>query len=415
MLTDADCKNATCPADLKRRRLTDGSGLYLEVSPAGSKRWFWKFYPDGKESRLALGSYPEVTLKAARAARDEARKTRTAGTNPVQQRKADKLASSASKATTFEAVAREFHGAKLESWSPNHAAQWLRCLDKDVFPWVGSLPLAEVSAPMLLDTLRKVEKRGAVRMAHDLREYAGQVFRYGIATGRCERDPAGDLRGALRPAMVKHAAALLEPAQAGELLRAIDAYSGQPATRAALALSALLFQRPGNIRAMAWAEVDADAALWTIPSDKMKRGLYGKTNGRPHLVPLAPQALALLADLRPLTGHGRYVFPSLLTGERCMSENTVRGALRRMGYSNDEMTAHGFRAMARTLIAERLPGIPESVIEAQLAHGKAGALGMAYDRAEFMEQRRAMMVTWADYLDRLRAGAQVLPFAGRAA
>ena len=415
MLTDADCKNAICPADLKRRRLTDGSGLYLEVSPAGSKRWFWKFYPDGKESRLALGSYPEVTLKAARAARDEARKTRTAGTNPVQQRKADKLASSASKATTFEAVAREFHGAKLESWSPNHAAQWLRCLDKDVFPWVGSLPLAEVSAPMLLDTLRKVEKRGAVRMAHDLREYAGQVFRYGIATGRCERDPAGDLRGALRPAMVKHAAALLEPAQAGELLRAIDAYSGQPATRAALALSALLFQRPGNIRAMAWAEVDADAALWTIPSDKMKRGLYGKTNGRPHLVPLAPQALALLADLRPLTGHGRYVFPSLLTGERCMSENTVRGALRRMGYSNDEMTAHGFRAMARTLIAERLPGIPESVIEAQLAHGKAGALGMAYDRAEFMEQRRAMMVTWADYLDRLRAGAQVLPFAGRAA
>ena len=415
MLTDADCKNAICPADLKRRRLTDGSGLYLEVSPAGSKRWFWKFYPDGKESRLALGSYPEVTLKAARAARDEARKTRTAGTNPVQQRKADKLASSASKATTFEAVAREFHGAKLESWSPNHAAQWLRCLDKDVFPWVGSLPLAEVSAPMLLDTLRKVEKRGAVRMAHDLREYAGQVFRFGIATGRCERDPAGDLRGALRPAMVKHAAALLEPAQAGELLRAIDAYSGQPATRAALALSALLFQRPGNIRAMAWAEVDADAALWTIPSDKMKRGLYGKTNGRPHLVPLAPQALALLADLRPLTGHGRYVFPSLLTGERCMSENTVRGALRRMGYSNDEMTAHGFRAMARTLIAERLPGIPESVIEAQLAHGKAGALGMAYDRAEFMEQRRAMMVTWADYLDRLRAGAQVLPFAGRAA
>ena len=415
MLTDADCKNATCQADLKRRRLTDGGGLYLEVSPAGSKRWFWKFYPDGKESRLALGSYPEVTLKAARAARDEARKTRTAGTNPVQQRKADKLASSASKATTFEAVAREFHGAKLESWSPNHAAQWLRCLDKDVFPWVGSLPLAEVSAPMLLDTLRKVEKRGAVRMAHDLREYAGQVFRYGIATGRCERDPAGDLRGALRPAMVKHAAALLEPAQAGELLRAIDAYSGQPATRAALALSALLFQRPGNIRAMEWAEVDADAALWTIPSDKMKRGLYGKTNGRPHLVPLAPQALALLADLRPLTGHGRYVFPSLLTGERCMSENTVRGALRRMGYSNDEMTAHGFRAMARTLIGERLPGIPESVIEAQLAHGKAGALGMAYDRAEFMEQRRAMMVTWADYLDRLRAGAQVLAFTGKAA
>ena len=415
MLTDADCKNATCPKGLKRRRLTDGGGLYLEVSPAGSKRWFWKFYPDGKESRLALGSYPDVSLKKARADRDDARKTKGAGTNPVQQRKADKLASSASKATTFEAVAREFHGTKNESWSVNHSAQWLRCLEKDLFPWLGSLPLADVSAPMLLDTLRKVEKRGAVRMAHDLREYAGQVFRFGIATGRCERDPAGDLRGALRPAMVKHAAALLEPIQAGELLRAIDSYSGQPTTRAALLLSALLFQRPGNIRAMEWAEIDTDAALWTIPSDKMKRGLYGKANGRPHLVPLSPQALALLEELRPLTGHGQFVFPSLLSGDRCMSENTVRGALRRMGYSNDEMTAHGFRAMARTLIVERLPGIPEGVIEAQLAHGKSGPLGMAYDRAEFMDQRRAMMVTWADYCDRLRKGAQVVKLKGRAA
>ena len=210
-------------------------------------------------------------------------------------------------------------------------------------------------------------------------------------------------------------AAVLEPAQAGELLRAIDAFSGQPSTRAALALSALLFQRPGNIRAMEWAEIDEAGALWTIPADKMKRTAHDKANGRPHLVPLAPQALAVLADLRPLTGHGRYVFPSLLTGERCMSENTVRGALRRMGYSGDEMMAHGFRSLARTLMIERLTGIDADVIEAQLAHGKSGPLGMAYDRAEFMEQRRAMMETWADYLDRLRTGAQVLPFTGRAA
>ena len=247
-------------------------------------------------------------------------------------------------------------------------------------------------------------------MAHDLREYSGQLFRYGIATGRCTANPAGDLRGALKPFVVRHAAAVLEPVQAGELMRAMDDYVGHPVTRTALVLSALLFQRPGNIRAMEWAHIDTDAALWTIPASDMKRTLAGKTNGRPHLVPLATQTLALLAELKPLTGGGKYVFPSLLSAQRCMSENTVRGALRRMGYTNEEMTAHGFRAMARTLIAERLPGVAEGVIEAQLAHGKSGPLGMAYDRAEFMQQRRAMMQTWADYLDTLRKGAQVIPF-----
>lgn len=412
MLTDADCRNATCPPELKRRRLTDAGGLYLEVSPAGSKRWFWKLYMDGKESRLALGSYPEVTLKAARLARDDARRTRHSGTNPVQKRKAEKVAKATSSAITFEAVARELHSTKAtpDGWSEDHAAQWLRCLEKDLFPWLGSLPLADVTAPMLLDALRRVEKRGSVRMAHDLREFAGQVFRYGIATGRCTHNPAPDLRGALRPFVVKHMAAVLEPAKAGELLRAIDNYAGQPSTRAALALSALLFQRPGNIRAMEWTEIDTAAAMWTIPAAKMKRSAHGKTNGRPHLVPLASQALAILEDLRPLTGHGQYVFPSLLTGERCMSENSLRAALRRMGYSNDDMTPHGFRAMARTLIVERLPTISTDVIEAQLAHAKSGPLGAAYDRAEFVEQRRTMMQAWADYLDQLRNGAQVIPF-----
>ena len=417
MLTDADCRKATCPPDLKRRRLTDSAGLYLEVSPSGSRRWFWKFYPGGKESRLALGTYPELTLKGARLARDEARKVRAAGTNPVQQRKAERISSSASSASTFGAVALELHATKADAWSESHSAQWLRCLKNDLFPWLGSLPLAGITAPVLLVPLKKVQARGAVRLAHDLREFAGQVFRYGIATGRCAGNPATDLRGALAPYTERHMAAVLEPAKAGELLRAMQAYVGQPATRAALLLSALLFQRPGNVRAMEWAEIDTDAALWTIPAAKMKRTKADKLNGRPHLVPLAPQALALLAELRPLTGGEgrRYVFPSLLTGERCMSENTIRGALRRLGYGNNDMTPHGFRAMARTLMIERLPGIPADVIEAQLAHGKSGPLGAAYDRAEYMDQRRAMMKAWADYLDRLRDGAQVLPLKARAA
>ena len=410
MLTDTECKQAKCPDGVKRKRITDSGGLYLEVSPAGAKRWFWKFYPEGKESRLALGSYPVVTLKAARTARDDARKTRQSGTNPVQQRRADKLARATSNATTFEAVAREFHATKAPGWSSSHAKQWLRCVEKDLFPWMGSLPLAKVPAPLLLNALRRVEARGATQLPHDLREWAGQVFRYGIATGRCERNPATELIGTLTPHTVKHAAAVLQPSEVGAMLRGMDAYAGHPYTRAALVLSALLFQRPGNLRAMEWSEVDANAALWTIPSDKMKRRKEGKLNGRPHLVPLAPQALALLEDVRPLTGHGRFVFPGLLTGERCMSNNTVRTALRRMGYANEDMSAHGFRAMARTLIAERLLGIPGEVVEAQLAHGKAGPLGMAYDRTEFMEQRRTMMTAWANYLDTLRAGAQIIPF-----
>lgn len=409
MLTDADCRNAKCPPGAKRHRLTDGGGLYLEVSPAGSRRWFWRFFPDGKDDRLALGAYPELGLKAARAARNEARKLHKSGIHPRLARKADKLAAKASSADSFEAVARELHATKAPGWSAAHATQWLRCCEKDLFPWLGALPLASITAPMLLNTLRRVERRGARHIPHDLREYAGQVFRYGIATGRCERNPAADLNGTLKPRNTRNMGAVLTPADAGQLMRDLHAYQGQPVTRAALLLSALTFQRPGNIRAIEWAEIDTDAAMWAIPAAKMKRRMDGKLNGKPHLVPLAPQALAVLADLHPLTGHGRYVFPSLLTGERCMSENTIRAALRRLGYSNDDMTAHGFRAMARTLIAENLPGIAADVVEAQLAHGKTGPLGMAYDRAEYMGQRRELMAKWADYLDRLREGAQVLP------
>ncbi len=415
MLTDTACRAAKCPEGKTRHRLADAGGLYLELTPAGSRRWFVKYRHAGKERRLALGSYPEVTLKAAREARDAARKVRQSGADPVQARKAERLAAKASAADTFEAVAREFHGVKRGGWSDTHAHQWLRACEKDLFPWIGALPLSGISAPVLLDTLRRVEARGAVYMARDLAEFSGQVFRYGIATGRCADNPAAHLRGALKPHIEKHAGAITTPVKAGELMRAIAGYKGQPATRAALLLSVYLFQRPGNIRAMEWSEIDVDAALWTIPAAKMKRTKVGKLNGRPHLVPLSTQALAVLAEMRPLTGHGRYVFPSLLSGERSMSENTVRGALRRMGYGNDDMTAHGVRAMARTLIGEQLHGISPEVVEAQLAHGKTGPLGLAYDRAEYMAQRRDLMQTWADYLDRLAEGAEVVPIRGRAA
>ena len=408
MLTDADCRNATCPPDLKRRRLTDGAGLYLEVSPAGSKRWFWKFYPDGKESRLALGSYTEpgskkvrVTLKQAREARDDARKVQRSGVDPAQRRQLDKLTKGVIAGTTFAAIARELHAVKRKGWSEKYAERWIERMEKDLFPWIGGLPISEITAPLLLQTLRRIEDRGAHETAHTLRQTAGQVFRYGVATGRCDRNPAPDLHGALQPIIVKHMSAVLEPGVAGSLLRAIWKYEGQPLTRAALKLSALLFQRPGNIRHMEWQEIDFDAARWTIPASKMKRSVQGKVSGRPHLVPLARQAIEILRELEPLTGHGRYVFTSLLSGERPMSENTLRGALRRMGYSNDDMTPHGFRAMARTIMVEQLNVHPD-VIEAQLAHGKSGPLGAAYDRAEFVTQRRAMMSEWADYLDALR-------------
>lgn len=408
MLTEAHCRNALCHADKARARYADASGLYLEVAATGSKRWFWKYRHGGKEKRLALGGYPAITLKAARLARDDARKLHAAGVDPALQRQVEKLTQRADSDSTFQSVALEFHKVKSPAWSTRYAERWISLMTKDVFPSIGALPLSTINAPMLLNVLRKVEARGAHESAHTLRQWSGQVFRHGIATGRCERNPAPDLHGALVPITVKHMAAVLDPKQAGELMRAITTYSGQPSTRAALQLSALLFQRPGNIRQMKWADVDLDGQVWRIPAADMKRTKVGKLNGRPHIVPLAPQAVTILKDLQPLTGHGHYVFPSLLTGERPMSDNTIRTALRRLGYANEEMTAHGFRAMARTIMVEQMNVDPD-VIEAQLAHGKSGPLGSAYDRAEFIDKRRAMMNQWADFLEKLRKGADVIP------
>lgn len=408
-LTATFVKNAKYTGESAGDKHRDGGGMYLLVNASG-KYWRMDYRFADKRKTLALGVYPAVSLEKARKRRDAARELLADGKDPGAVKREERQATAMAAANTFELVAREFLQTKVDAWTPMYAAKWLRGMEKDLFPFIGKLPIATVTPPMLLDALRKCEKRGAIESAHTLRQTAGQVFRYGIQTGRCERNPSQDLQGALKPVTTKHMAAILEPIKVGELLRAIDGYSGQPVTRAALGLSALLFQRPGNIRQMEWAWVDFDKALLTIPSQDMKRRKHQKINGRPHLVPLAPQALAYLAELLPFSGHGRYVFPSLRTGERPMSDNTVNAALRRMGFSQDEMSAHGFRATARTLMIERMPGISADVIEAQLAHGKSGPLGMAYDRAEFLEQRRKMMLEWADYLDKLRPGAEVIQF-----
>lgn len=386
---------------------SDGGGLYLHVTHAG-KYWRMAYRYAGKQKTLAFGVYPTVTLKQAREKRDAAKELLAQDIDPGVAQKAQKISSRVAAANTFEAVAQEFHETQSELWSDSYAAKWLRSLQMNVFPYVGKIPLADVTAPMVLDCLRRVEKRGAVDTAHTLRQSIGQVFRYGIQTGRCTHNPAPDLVGAIKPRLVKHHAAILEPQKVGELLRSFEGYTGQPTTKAALQLSALFFQRPGNIRQMQWDWVDFDNAMLTIPSMDMKRRKLQKINGRPHLVPLPKQAIAILKELHPLTGRGLYIFPSLRTGGRPMSENTVNAALRRLGFSGNEMTAHGFRAMARTVMVEHFPDITPEVLEAQLSHGKSGPLGAAYDRADFMAQRVKMMQQWADYLDRLRDGAEVI-------
>ena len=413
-LSDTAVKKAK-PGD-KPIRMFDGRGLYIEIAPSGGKWWRWKYRFDGREKLLSMGTYPDVTLKGARERRDEARALLQSGVDPGAARKAAKASRSAAGVNCFETVAREFHGIKCEEWSEAHAKRWLERLEKDVFPWVGSLQLPDVTAPVLLATLRRVEARGVRETVHSIQQACGQIFRHGIVTGRCERNPAADLRGALKPVLVKNMAAVTEPSAVGDLMRAIDGYKGSALTRGALVLSALLFQRPGNVRAMRWATVvlEGDAPTWTIPAAEMKRSRYQKENGRPHVVPLAPQAVVALRELQPLTSHRGYVFPSMLGGARPMSENTVNTALRRLGYDSDTATAHGFRAMARTVMVERL-GVNPEVIEAQLAHGKSGPLGAAYDRSEFMDQRRKLMVQWADYLDMLRASADTTSVAKRSA
>lgn len=406
-LSDTFVKQAKHSGKPAGDKHSDGGGLYLHIMAAG-KYWRMAYRFGGKQKTLALGVYPAVTLAQARRRRDDARIKLAESIDPSIVKQAEKAARAVAGENTFEAVAREYHGVKKGGWSEKYAAKWLRGLEKDIFPYVGSMQLIDITAPLMLNALRKVERRGNRDAAHTLSQNSGQVFRYGIQTGRCKQNPMPDLQGALEPVVVKHMPAVLEPLKVGELLRAFDSYSGQPITKAALQLSALLFQRPANIRKMEWNWIDLDAGMLTIPSASMKRTVVQKLNGRPHFVPLAPQAVEILRDIQPLTGYRTFVFPSTRGEGRPMSDMTINAALRRLGYSGDEMTAHGFRAMARTMMIERLPGIHADVIEAQLAHGKSGPLGAAYDRAEFMDQRRRMMNEWADYLGRLKQGAEVI-------
>lgn len=414
MLTDKHCKNATCPPDKKRARFTDAQGLYLEVSPGGSKRWFWKTYADGKEGRLALGSYPVMGLADARKARDAAKLQRAAGVDPVQARKLEKLKGTREGGETFKAVALEWHAKQLDRWSPGHADRTKRQLERDLFPWLGDRPMGSIEPLELLAVLQKVEERGALETADRALMLARQVYEYWLPTAVTnQRNITEGLQKRLTPYRGKNFPAIVEPERFGELLRSMYAYKGGAVVRTALLLAPILYQRPGNLRMMEWTEVNLDAALWTIPSVKMKRTVEEKANGEPHVVPLPSQAVALLRDLFHLTGHGRYVFPGQRDHERPLSDGSVRAALYSLGVGK-EQSWHGFRASARTMLVDQLDLDPLA-IEANLAHAVKDSNGRSYNRTQYLNKRFEQIQQWADYLDQLRKGADVIPMPKRAA
>ncbi|MCW0080569.1 tyrosine-type recombinase/integrase [Burkholderia pseudomallei] len=398
-LTDAEIRNA--PAREKPYRLTDGSGMYLEISPAGGKYWRFKYRFAGKEKRLALGVYPEVSGKEARLRRDEARRLLANGIDPGIERKVQKAATVERAANSFEAVAREWFARQSPGWAKSHADKIIARLEKDVFPWLGGRAIAEIKAPEVLAVLRRVEARGALDTSHRVHQNCGQVFRYAVATGRAERDVSADLRGALPPARHTHFASVTEPDDVAGLLRALDGFQGTFVVQCALRLAPLLFVRPGELRTAEWSQFDLDKAQWRYTVSKTKTE---------HLVPLARQAVEILRDLYALTGQRKYVFPGRDVNKP-MSGAAINAALRRMGFdTKTEITGHGFRAMARTILHERLR-FPSEVIEHQLAHKVPDALGTAYNRTKFIDDRVLMMQKWADYLEQLKTGAEIIPIA----
>lgn len=398
-LTDTAIRKAKPKTN--RYKMADGGGMYLDVMPNGSKYWRLKYRFDGKEKTLALGVYPDITLADARQRRDDARKLLAHEIDPSAQKKAVKAARVERSANSFEVIAREWHLNQLNTWTENHGVRVLSRLERDLFPWIGSKPITEITAPEVLAVARKTEFRGAGYSAHRLIQTCGQIFRYAIATGRAERNPCPDLKGALSTIKADNFAAITEPKKVGELLRAIDGFQGQFVTQCALKFAPLVFVRPGELRKAEWSEIDLDKAEWSIPAEKMKMRTA-------HLVPLSTQAVAILRELHKFTGSGKYLFPSLRSNNSPMSDNTILAALRRMGYAKEEMSGHGFRAMARTILDEVL-GVRVDFIEHQLAHAVKDPNGRAYNRTAHLAERKKMMQLWADYLDKLKAGAEVIP------
>ena len=405
-LTDTQIRKAKAGA--KPARFFDAGGLYLQASPTGAKLWRFKYRFGGKEKLLAFGVYPDVPLASARLKRDNARKLLADGIDPGEQKKAAKVARAGLAANTFEVIGREWYAKTAPMLAENTKAKLLTFLEKDVFPWIGARPIDSLAAADLIKVIERIEQRGAMDIARRVHNYMGRIFRYAVGRGLVSRDPSRDieLKDILPQENVQHHASVIEPKAVGGLLRAIEGFTGTLGTRCALRLAALVFVRPGELRHAEWTEFDFDKAEWRIPAGKMKMK-------EQHIVPLSLQAVAILREIQPLTGGGRYVFPSERTGARPMSENTVNAALRRMGYAKDQMTGHGFRSMASTLLHEL--GLPHAVIERQLAHGERNKVSAAYNFAEHLPERRKMMQQWADYLDKLRTGADVIPFPGKVA
>ena len=397
-LTDAAIRSAK-PAS-KVFKLTDEKGLYLSVTPAGGKLWRYDYRFGGVRKTLALGSYPAVSLKDARARLEEARKLLANEVDPGNVRKAQKAAKLERAANSFEVIAREWYERQSSAWVPSHGLRIIRRLERDVFPTLGALPIQDINAPKVLAAIRKIEERGAVETAHRAFQNCGQVFRYAVSTGRLDSDPSRDLRGALSPAKGSHFAATTDPVEVGRLLRLVDSYQGGYTVTAALKLAPMVFVRPGELRSARWSDVDFDAAEWRYEVPKTRTQ---------HIVPLCTQAKAILEALRPHTGHSEYVFPGGRSPLKAMSENAVLAAMRELGIGADEMTGHGWRAVARTLLDEVL-GYAPHIIEQQLAHAVRDPLGRAYNRTAHLPERKKMMQAWADYLDKLKQGAEVIPF-----